>query len=106
MQGQEYGQNTDKLEIEKMIDKRLELLLPKYLANRAFTEHKVTDTPTDAFNVVPKQFVTNNGSVAGRPLSSVASVGQFFLNTQDNQPMWYTSAGWVNGVASIVALNN
>lgn len=81
-------------------------VVKNYLGSGLFSSRKLTDTPTDNNSVVPKGYVTANGSVAGRPASSVASVGQFYLNTQNNQPMWYTTAGWVNGVGSVVAGNS
>lgn len=80
-------------------------VVKSYLAGGLFSARKLADTPTDSNSVVPRGYVTANGSVAGRPPSSVAAVGQFYLNTQSNQPMWYTTAGWVNGVGSVVAGN-
>lgn len=88
-------------ELNNQIDARIKF----FLQRGAFSARKLTDTPTDSLEVVNRRYVTNNGSVAGRPTSSVATVGQFYLNTQNNQPMWYTTAGWVNGVSSIVAQN-
>ena len=93
-------------ELEKTIDERVKTLVPQILKSTAFTDKKVTDTPTDALSVVNRRFATLNGAVTSRPVSSVATIGQFFLATDTNIPMWYTSAGWRNGVGSIVALNN
>ena len=81
-------------------------IVKKFLRNGAFTEDKITDTPTDAYSVVPRKYLTANGMVEDRPVSSVAVVGQPYLATDTNIPMTYTAAGWVNGVGSIVALNN
>jgi hypothetical protein len=80
--------------------------IPTYMKNAAFTDRKLTDTPTDSLSVVNRKYVTNNGLVANRPKSSVATVGQTYLATDTNIPMTYSSAGWRNGVGSIVALNN
>lgn len=93
-------------ELTKKIDERIKKLVPEILRGSAFTDRKLTDTPTDNLSVVPRKYVTMNGSVASRPVTSVAVVGQFFLNTNSNQPMWKVAAGWVNGVGSIIALNN
>ncbi len=78
-------------------------MISDYNKTSAFTARTLTDTPTDANAVVPRRYVTMNGSVAGRPTSSVATVGQFYLDTQSNRPMWYTQAGWVNGIGSVIA---
>ena len=90
----------------KEIDARIKKLVPEILKGSAFTQRKLTDTPTDANQVVPRKYVNMNGSVAGRPVSSIAVVGQFFLDTNSNLPMWKVTAGWVNGVGSIISLNN
>lgn len=82
-----------KREIEKLID----------LATRRSYDKRVGDTPNDALQLVPKKYVNLNGLVANRPSSSVASVGQFFLATNTGLPMWYTTAGWVDGVGSVIA---
>ena len=94
------------LDFNKQVDERIRKIVPQMLAQSAFTDHKVTDTPTDAYNVVPRHFVTNNGTVANRPKSSVATVGQPYYATDTLIPMTYTAEGWRNGVGSIVALNN
>lgn len=93
-------------EVNKKIDERIKKIIPEILKGSAFTDRKVTDTPTDALAVVNRKYVQLNGSVAGRPTSSVATIGQFYLDTNTNIPMWKVSAGWVNGVGSIVSLNN
>lgn len=93
-------------EITKQIDERIKKIVPEILKGSAFTDRKLTDTPTDKNSVVPRGYVTNNGSVASRPVSSVAVVGQFYLDTGLNQPMWKVTAGWVDGNSSIVASNN
>jgi len=81
-------------------------IIKEYMQTEAFTDRKITDTPTDALSVVNKKYVTNNGVVADRPKSSVASVGQSFYPTDTNIPMIYSIGGWRDGVGSIVAVNN
>lgn len=89
----------DEEKIKKLIDTRFDKLFN-------FTSRKVTDTPTDGNQAVPRKYVTLNGGVSSRPKSSVATVGQPYLATDTKIPMTYTVTGWVNGVGSIVALNN
>jgi len=93
-------------DLNKQIDERIKLMLPQYLSGNAFIQRKVTDTPTDSLEVVPRKFVTNNGTVANRPVSSVAVIGQPYYATDTLIPMTYSAEGWRNGVGSIVALNN
>ena len=93
-------------ELDKKIDERIKKLVPEILKGSAFTDRKLTDTPTDNLSVVPRKYVTNNGTVANRPVSSVATVGQPYFATDTFIPMTYSAAGWRDGVGSIVALNN
>ncbi len=88
--------------LKKQIDDRIKKVVPEILQGTGFTARKLTDTPTDALSVVPRNYVTMNGSVAGRPINSVT--GQFYFNTDTNTPMWRGSTGrFYNGVGSIVA---
>jgi len=94
------------MEFNNKMDARIRKVVPEMLKGSAFTDRKLGDTPTDNLSLVPRKYVTMNGSIESRPVSSVAVVGQFFMNTDSNQPMWKVSAGWVNGVGSIISLNN
>ncbi len=81
-------------------------IIKDYMKSQAFTDRKLTDTPTDNLQVVNRRYVTNNGLVANRPVSSVATIGQPYFATDTFIPMTYSAAGWRNGSGSIVALNN
>lgn len=76
-------------------------IVQDYLKTSAFTNRKLTDIPTDPYQVVPRNYITANGTVGARPSSPV--VGQPFLATDTGVPMVYTGNGWVNGVGSVVA---
>lgn len=71
-----------------------------------FSTRKLGDTPTDSYQLTPQMYVNMNGSVASRPIGSVANVGQFYLATNTSIPMFFTTnKNWVNGVGSVVAIN-
>ncbi len=90
---------NEKKEIQRMID----LAVNKAVG---FNTRKLGDTPTDAYQLTPLKYVTMNGSVASRPASVAATVGEFYLNTQNNIPMWFTNNNnWVNATGSVVASN-
>ena len=91
----------DKSEVLKMIDERTKHLL----ASGLFVSRKITDTPTDSLQVVNRKYVNMNGTVASRPNSSVATIGQSFYATDTNIPMTFDGTNWRNGVGSVVALN-
>lgn len=90
---------------KKYIDERIKKLVPEILKGSAFNMRKVTDTPTDDLQVVPRKYVNMNGSVVSRPISSVATMGQKYFAVDTNIPMTYNrnSSVWVNGVGSTVA---
>lgn len=91
--------------LQNDIDERIKAVLPEYLKGNAFIDRKVTDTPTESYSVVPRRFVTANGTLANRPNSSVASIGQPYFATDTNIPMTFNGTNWVNGSGSVVALN-
>ena len=96
--------------LQNLIDERIKKIAPDILRDvlkgSAFLDRKITDTPSDKNSVLPRGYLTNNGTVANRPVSSVAVVGQPYFATDTGIPMRYSSQGWRNGVGSIVALNN
>jgi hypothetical protein len=98
--------NTMGLYQDEELNRKIDERVKKLFQTELFIQRKLTDTPTDALSVVNRKYVNLNGSVAGRPVSSVANIGQFYIDTGTNIPMWKVTAGWVNGVGSIVALNN
>lgn len=81
-------------------------IIREYVQKGAFTDRKITDTPTDSLSVVNRRYVTLNGALANRPVSSVATVGQRYFDTDNNTPIYYTTAGWRNSTGSVVAGNN
>jgi hypothetical protein len=89
----------DKREMEEFVLR----VVGSYMRSSGFTQRKVTDTPTDNLSVVNRLYVTLNGNVANRPLSSVATVGQPYYATDTFIPMTFSDQGWRNGVGSIVA---
>ena len=92
----------DEKEIKRIVIEQIK----GYNSAGAFTSRRLIDTPTDAYAVVNRRFVTLSSNLGARPVSSVAVVGQRFFDTSNNIPIWYTTAGWRNAVGSIVALNN
>lgn len=86
---------NDKKTIQGMIDKAVGRAVD-------YSVRKRGDTPNDALQLTPLKFVTMNGSVAGRPVGSIATTGQFYLATDIPTPMWRMKTNWVNGVGSVV----
>jgi len=81
-------------DLNKKIDERIRL----YAKTAAFTDRKVTDTPTDSLAVVNRKYITRNG--ATRPTTSI--VGEQFFDTGLGQPIWWDGTSWVDAVASVV----
>lgn len=74
---------------------------------KGFNERKLTDTPTDDLAVVNRRYVNLNGTLANRPIGSVATLGQgyFATNVGSGTRITYNGTQWTNGVGSVVAIN-
>jgi hypothetical protein len=70
----------------------------QYNKTSGFTDRKLGDTPTDAFSLVNRKYVTLNGTTF--PASPVT--GQMFFSSVTSRPNWYNGTNWVNSTASIV----
>jgi len=86
-------------ELQKQIDERIKKLMPEILKGSAFTDRKLTDTPTDKNAVVPRGYVTMNGVSASRPTSSV--VGQFYFDTTLGYPVWWDGTKFVDATGTV-----
>lgn len=91
-------------ELEKKIDDRVKKILPEITRRTYFTEKKITDTPTDALQVVNRKYVTLNGTSASRPTSSV--MGQQYFDTTlasgRGKPVWWNGTGFVDAAGTYV----
>lgn len=86
----------------KLIDERINKVVPQYLQSNAFTDRKLTDTPTDDLMVVPRKYVNAFGTT--RPTSSV--MGQHFLDMNlasgRGKDITWNSIGWIDGTGAYV----
>lgn len=73
------------------------------LSSNLFTARKVTDTPTDDLQVVPRKYVNLYGTTANRPSSSVVSNAQKYFDTTIGRPVYFNpnSSVWTDGAGSI-----
>lgn len=91
-------------QLKSELDRQVKKIVSGYLTTEAFIIKKVADTPNDDYMVTPRGYVNANGSVAARPNSSVAVIGQKYFATDTKIPMVYDGTNWYNGVGSIVAV--
>lgn len=78
--------------LKKIIEEEALKIMKSYLKTSAFTDRKLTDTPSDANQVVPRRFVTANGATADRPPNPVA--GQFYYDSSLGVPIWWNGSVW------------
>lgn len=88
-----------KKEIQGMIQEEIK----NQDTDSSFRKRRTIDTPTDAYSITNRRFVTLSSNVGARPLSSVAVTGQHFFNTTTSTPMVFDGNNWRNGIGSIVA---
>lgn len=83
---------------------KVQKVIADYLKSAAFSDRKITDTPTDALGVVNRKYVTLNGATGSRPASSV--VGQSYLDTSlasgRGNPVWWNGTGWIDATGTYV----
>lgn len=87
-------------EFNKTVDERIKKIVPMYLQQAAFMARKLTDTPTDGYQVVNRQYVTMNGTSANRPTSSI--VGQFYYDTTIGKPIWWNGSTFKDAAGNTV----
>lgn len=68
-------------------------------------QKQVGDTPTDTLQLVNRKYVNLNGTLANRPASILAVIGQKYYATDVNIPLVYDGSKWRNGVGSVIASN-
>ncbi len=90
--------DKQKREVEKMIAEAI-------MKAVGFSTRKLGDTPTDAYQLTPRGYVQLNGTLANRPIGSVATIGQTYYATDTNIPMTFDGTQWRNGIGSVVAIN-
>lgn len=90
--------NMDKSE-NKIREVALQVI-KEYMKSSAFTDRKLTDTPTDSLQVVNRKYVTNNGTSANRPKSSV--IGQPYFDTQISRPIWWNGTNFQDAAGNVV----
>lgn len=81
-------------------EQKITEIIKRYLQTGGFTDRKLTDTPTDDYQVVNRKYVNSHGLLAARP---TAVTGQRYFATDTGIPMVYDGSSWRNGVGSIVA---
>lgn len=65
-----------------------------------FTSKKVTDTPGDALEVVPRKYVTRYATTALRPRTSV--LGEFYYDTTVGKPAWWNGTNYQDAAGNVV----
>lgn len=75
-------------------------IIQAYMQSGGFTNRKLTDMPTDSLQVTSRKFVTLNGPSTTRPVGSV--LGQFYLDTNLNKPVWWNGTGFIDATGTYV----
>lgn len=68
-------------------------LVKDMMASGIFTVRKTSDNPIDSNGLVPRKFVTMNGTTTSRPTTSI--LGQYYFDTTINRPIWWNGTGWI-----------
>jgi len=90
--------DEQKEQLKKLIREETLKVVAEYNKSQAFTDRKLTDTPSDSLQVTPRKYVTMNGPSANRPTASV--IGQFYLDTTIGKPIWWLGDRFIDGSGS------
>lgn len=88
--------NMENKNLIKTIDERIK----QQGKTSAFTQRKVTDTPTDALEVTPRKYVTRYSTTALRPRTSI--LGEFYFDTTVGLPLWWNGSAFVDAAGNVV----
>ena len=83
-------------DIKKLIQEEVKIQLKGVL----FSARKLTDTPTDALQVVPRKYVTRNSTTALRPTTSV--LGEQYFDTTANLPSWWNGTNFQDAAGNVI----
>ena len=83
-------------DIKKLIQEEVKIQLKGVL----FSARKLTDTPTDALQVVPRKYVTRNSTTALRPTTSV--LGEFYFDTTQNRTATWNGTNYQDPAGNVI----
>jgi hypothetical protein len=86
---------------EQDIKKLIQKTIREELQSGLFTAKKITDTPVDALQVVPRKYVTRNSTTALRPTTSV--LGEFYFDTTINKPVWWNGTSYKDAAGNVIS---
>lgn len=92
----ENNKTTD----SKITEEKVTEIIQNYLKSGAFTDRKLTDTPTDALQVVNRKYITRSSTTALRPTSSV--LGESYFDTSVGKPIWWNGTNYQDAAGNVV----
>ena len=84
----------------KITEEKVLEIIKDYMKSSAFTDRKLTDTPTDGLQVTPRKYVTRNSTTALRPTTSI--LGEFYFDTTVNRPAWWNGTNYQNAAGGVI----
>jgi len=86
---------------EEDIKKLIRDEVKNQLKGGLFTARKLTDTPTDRNQVVPRGYVTRNSTTALRPTTSV--LGESYFDTTVSKPVWWSGSSYKDAAGNVIS---
>ena len=83
-------------DIKKLIQEEVKIQLKGGL----FSARKLTDTPTDALQVVPRKYVTRNSTTALRPTTSV--LGEFYFDITAGRTATWNGTNYQDPAGNVI----
>ncbi len=86
---------------EDQIKKLIADQVRKQLQGALFTARKLTDTPTDNLQVVPRKYVTRSSTTLLRPITSV--LGEFYFDIDESKPVWWNGTNYQDAAGNVIS---
>lgn len=85
-----------KIDQQKEVDKTVQA----YFGGGAFSNRKITDTPTDDLQVVNRKYITRSTTTALRPTTSI--LGECYFDTTVNKPVWWNGTNYQDAAGNVI----
>ena len=82
------------------LNEKILAVVKQYMQSSAFVDRKVTDSPTDALQVIPRKYATRSFTTALRPTTSI--LGESYFDTTVRKPAWWNGTNYQDAAGNVI----
>ncbi len=76
-------------------------VVKQYMQSGGFVDRKITDSPNDSLQVVPRKYVTRYATTLLRPVSSI--LGESYFDTTVKKPVWWNGVNYQDAAGNVIS---